>query len=119
MRVLLTSVVLGLLVVATAAGSSNAPTVVVARMAPLVVSGAGFGSHATVEVSVHTGAKTLTKSVRASSTGAITARFSQSLTMYACRVTRVDAMARNGLGATWRAGSKSCLALAVPISSTG
>ena len=88
-------------------------------MAPVVVTGSGFGGHASVRVSVSWKTTRLVKTVRASSTGAITARFRDSLTVYACRATRIDAVARNGLEATWRPGSKSCLAIAVPVEPTG
>ena len=72
-----------------------------------------------MRVSVNWKTTKLVKTVRASSTGAITARFGDSLTVYACRATRIDAVARNGLEATWRPGSKSCLAIAVPVEPTG
>jgi hypothetical protein len=122
MRVLLTAVVTAAVLMtgsAMAGGACGAPTVQLARVAPLVVTGSGFGGHAYVRVSVSWRTTRLVKTVRASSTGAITARFAGSLTVYACRATRIDAVARNGLEATWRPGSKSCLAIAVPVEPTG
>lgn len=102
-----------------AGNAGYAPTVQLSRMAPLVVTGSGFGGHAYVRVSVSWKTTRLVKTVRASTTGAITARFGDSLTVYACRATRIDAIARNGLEATWRPGSKGCLAIAVPVEPTG
>ena len=122
MRVLLTAVVAAVVLTAGAAaasGARSAPTVKLARMSPLVVSGNGFGAHASVRVSVSWKTTKLVKLVRASSTGAITARFGDSLTVYACRAMRIDAVAHNRLEATWRPGSKSCLAIAVPVEPIG
>ena len=106
---------------ASASGASrSAPAVKLTRLAPLVVSGSGFGRDASVRVTVTTNSRKLVKTVRASSSGDIQARFSgTSLTVYACRATSIAAAARNGLDATWRPGSKSCLAIAVPIAATG
>ena len=122
MRVLFTAVVAGVVLTAAAAmagGARSAPSVQLSRMAPLMVTGSGFGGHAYVRVSVSWKTTRLVKMVRASSTGAITARFRDSLTVYACRAMRIDAVARNGLEATWRPGSKGCLAIAVPVEPTG
>ena len=121
MRVVVTIVAAAALTVgaATAGGARSAPTVQLSRMAPLVVTGSGFGGHAYVRVSVSWKTTRLVKTVRASTTGAITARFGDSLTVYACRATRIDAVARNGLEVTSRPGSKGCLAIAVPVEPTG
>ena len=125
MRLSICLIALGaLLCTAAAASASRAqsatPIVKLARLAPLVVSGSGFGRDAVVRVTVTTNSRELVRTVRASSSGDIRVRFSgSSLTVYACRGTSIAAVARNGLDAGWRPGSKSCLAIAVPIAATG
>ena len=105
--------------VAAAHETARSPSVKLVRVAPVVVSGTGFGSRASVRVTVTWKATRLVKTVRASSSGAITASFAKSLTAYACRATRIEAVAGNGLHAAWQPGSKSCYAIAVPIAPTG
>jgi len=85
-------------------------------MAPLEISGAGFGSRAPVRVTVSWNSGKLQKTVRATRTGNVTASFAASLTVFACRATTITAVGGNGLNATWRPGSKSCYAIAVPVS---
>jgi hypothetical protein len=85
-------------------------------MAPLEISGAGFASRAPVKVTVSWNTGKLQKTVRATPTGKVTASFAASLTILACRATTITAVGGNGFKATWRPGSKSCYAIAVPVS---
>jgi hypothetical protein len=106
---------------ATTGGASTgaAPSVKLVRLAPIEVAGAGFGSRSLVRVTVRWQTNRLVKTVRATPTGAIKASFGASLTVFACRATLLSAVSGNGRQASWRPGSKSCYAIAVPIAPTG
>ena len=106
-------------VAAAAHETQRVPSVKLVRMAPLVVSGTGFGGHASVRVTVSWKTTRLVKTVEATTKGTITASFDRSLTAYACRATRIEAVAGNGRHAAWQPGSKSCYAIAVPITPSG
>jgi hypothetical protein len=101
------------------ASTGTAPTVKLVRLAPVEVAGAGFGNGSLVRVTVRWQANRLAKTVRATPAGAIKATFGASLTAFACRATLISAVGGNGRQATWRPGSKSCYAIAVPIAPTG
>ena len=115
------SLALAIVGVAAAHETARSPSVKLVRVAPVVVSGTGFGSRASVRVTVTWKAMRLVKTVRASSTGAPSPPRSRQVAYpaYACGATRIEAVAGNGLHAAWRPGSKSCYAIAVPIAPTG
>ena len=107
-------------VAGTAAGRTVAtPSVRLVDLAPLQVWGSGFGNRAPVRVTVSWSGKHLVRVVRSTRTGAITVSFRASLTPLACRGASILAVAANGLRATWRPGTKSCYAIAVPVEPSG
>jgi hypothetical protein len=110
---------LTLVAASPATTGKSAPMVRIARLAPLQVSGTGFGRRSSVHITVRWNAKSLSKTVVASPAGKVTASFGTSLTILACRATAVTAVAGNGLKATWQPASKSCYAIAMPVSPTG
>lgn len=113
---ILVAVALASVVATTVAAAASTPSVRLVRMAPLEISGAGFGSRAPVRVTVKWNTGRLQKNVRATRSGEIDIAFAQSLSMFGCRSVLIEAVAPNGRRADWRPGSKSCFALAVPIS---
>jgi hypothetical protein len=107
-------------VAGTAAGRTVAtPSVRLVDLAPLEVAGTGFGKRAPVRITVSWSGKHLVRVVRSTRTGAITVSFRASLTPLACRGASILAVAANGLRATWRPGTKSCYAIAVPVEPSG
>jgi len=103
-------------VAGSAAGrTAKPPNVRLLHMAPVEVAGTGFGNRASVRVTVSWSTRRLVKVVRATRTGTITASFRASLTPLACRGATILAVAANGLRASWRPGTMSCYAIAVPV----
>jgi len=112
---ILIAVALASVLATTVAAAASTPSVRLVRIAPLEISGAGFGSRAPVRVTVNWNTGRLQKSVRATRSGAITIAFAQSLSTFGCRSVLIEAVAGNGRRADWRPSSKICFALAVPV----